>query len=343
MEVLKAVREAVGEDMVIEMRVSAVEGIPGGMEFEESLAFMKEAQEYVDIVHVSQGSIFHLSARYCIPTYFREPHKPLNVDYAAEVKKHLHVPVAVVGMITTLEQAEEIIASGKADIVAMAKSFMADGDIVRKSLKGQQEEIRPCTRCDLCGNANTWGTNMSCAINPRCGVSGQIQPVKDGVETVDKHRPITECTDEWWDEIIAIDQSSLFYMMKDTIPHMMAAGKGSIINVSSIGGVFGNGGISYSAAKSAALAMTKNVAIQLAPNGIRCNAVCPGPTPTPLNTPEKVDEFSIWFAERCAQHMDMSLPESSVEDQANTILFFAEDASAAVTGQYLIVDHGTTL
>ena len=189
MEVLKAVREAVGEDMVIEMRVSAVEGIPGGMEFEESLAFMKEAQEYVDIVHVSQGSIFHLSARYCIPTYFREPHKPLNVDYAAEVKKHLHVPVAVVGMITTLEQAEEIIASGKADIVAMAKSFMADGDIVRKSLRGQQAKIRPCTRCDLCGNANTWGTNMSCAINPRCGVSGQIQPVPE--DLIEKENPDT--------------------------------------------------------------------------------------------------------------------------------------------------------
>ena len=59
--------------------------------------------------------------------------------------------------------------------------------------------------------------------------------------------------------------------------------------------------------------------------------------------PGKVAEFSTWFAERCAQHMDMSLPESSVEDQANAILFFAEDASAAVTGQYLIVDHGTTI
>ena len=55
----------------------------------------------------------HLSARYTIPTYFREPHKPLNVDYAAEVKKHLHIPVAVVGMITTLEEAEDIIASGR--------------------------------------------------------------------------------------------------------------------------------------------------------------------------------------------------------------------------------------
>lgn len=177
LEVLKAIREAVGEDMVIELRVSATEGIPGGLEFEESLAFMELAQEYVDIMHVSQGSIFHLSARYTIPTYFREPHKPLNVDYAAEVKKHLHIPVAVVGMITTLEQAEEIIASGKADIVAMAKSFMADGDIVHKSLAGQADQVRPCTRCDLCGNANTWGTSMSCAINPRCGIDGEIQPV----------------------------------------------------------------------------------------------------------------------------------------------------------------------
>ena len=65
----------------------------------------------------------------------------MNVDYAAEVKKHLHVPVAVGGDDHNLEQAEEIIASGKADIVAMAKSFMADGDIVRKSLRAQQEEI----------------------------------------------------------------------------------------------------------------------------------------------------------------------------------------------------------
>ena len=179
LEVLQAVREAVGNDMVIELRVSATEGIPGGLEFEESLAFMELAQEYVDIMHVSQGSIFHLSARYTIPTYFREPHKPLNTGYSEIVKQHLHIPVAVVGMITTLEQAEEIIASGKADIVAMAKSFMADGDIVHKSLRGEADKVRPCTRCDLCGNANTWGTSMSCAINPRCGIYGEIEKVPE--------------------------------------------------------------------------------------------------------------------------------------------------------------------
>lgn len=179
LEVLKAVREAVGNDMVIELRVSAEEKIPGGLEFEESLAFMELAQEYVDIMHISQGSIFHLSARYTIPTYFREPHKPLNTGYSEIVKQHLHIPVAVVGYITTLEQAEEIIASGKADIVAMAKSFMADGDIVHKSLAGEADKVRPCTRCDLCGNANTWGTSMSCAINPRCGVYGEIEKVSE--------------------------------------------------------------------------------------------------------------------------------------------------------------------
>lgn len=110
--------------------------------------------------------------------------------------------------------------------------------------------------------------DCSAVVKAAVDTFGKVDILVNNAGIVDKHRPITECTDEWWDEIIAIDQSSLFYMMKDTIPHMMASGKGSIINVSSIGGVFGNGGISYSAAKSAALAMTKNVAIQLAPNGI---------------------------------------------------------------------------
>ena len=117
--------------------------------------------------------------------------------------------------------------------------------------------------------------DCSAVVKAAVDTFGKVDILVNNAGIVDKHRPITECTDEWWNEIIAIDQSSLFYMMKDTIPHMMASGKGSIINVSSIGGVFGNGGISYSAAKSAALAMTKNVAIQLAPNGIRCNAVFP--------------------------------------------------------------------
>ncbi len=172
---------------------------------------------------------------------------------------------------------------------------------------------------------------------------GRIDILVNNAGIADKHRPISECSDEWWAHVIAVDQTSLFYMSKEVLKYMSEVKSGSIVNISSIGGVFGSAGISYSAAKSAVLGMTKNIAIQYAPDGIRCNAVCPGPTPTPLNEPDKTATFTTWFADRCAQHMNLTLPEASAEDQANAILYFASDDSIAVTGQMLIVDHGATL
>ena len=167
LSVLKAVREAV-PNMVIECRCSAQEDTPDGLQLEESLTFMERAQEYVDIIHVSRGNIFfNYGSTYTIPTYFKG--RQLNVAFAAEAKKRLHVPVAVVGNITSLQEAEEIIGSGKADIVVMAKSYMADENLIHKSIRGQAEDVRPCTRCDWCGNANNFGTSMRCAINPMLG------------------------------------------------------------------------------------------------------------------------------------------------------------------------------
>ena len=187
--------------------------------------------------------------------------------------------------------------------------------------------------------------HAQCANAVRTAIEqfGKVDILVNNAGIADKHRPITEITDEWWDHVIATDQTSLYYMSKEVLPYMEQAKAGSIVNISSIGGVFGSAGISYSAAKSAVLGLTKNIAIQFAPVGIRCNAVCPGPTPTPLNAPEQMATFTAWFADRCAQHMNMTLPEASAEDQANAILFFASDESKAVTGQVLVVDHGTTL
>jgi len=168
LEVLAAVRAAVGDDMVIEMRVSAQEDTPGGLELEESIQFMKAAEKYVDIMHVSRGNI-HGHAFYTIPTFFRD--RQLNVAYAERVKKELSIPVAVVGNITSVAEAEEIIANNKADIVVMAKAYMADEHLIRKTLDGRADEVRPCTRCDKCGWHNVFGLSMRCAINPRMGWS----------------------------------------------------------------------------------------------------------------------------------------------------------------------------
>ena len=169
LEVLKAVREAV-PNMVIECRVSAQEDTPDGLQLEESLQFMEKAQEFVDIIHVSRGNIFfNYGSTFTIPTYFKG--RQLNVAFAAEAKKRLRIPVAVVGNITSLAEAEDIISNGKADIVVMAKAYMADNDIIHKSVRGHADDVRPCTRCDWCGNANTYGTSMRCAINPMLGKS----------------------------------------------------------------------------------------------------------------------------------------------------------------------------
>jgi NAD(P)-dependent dehydrogenase (short-subunit alcohol dehydrogenase family) len=157
-------------------------------------------------------------------------------------------------------------------------------------------------------------------------------------------QPLTEVTESDWQKVINTNLTGVFHCMKYELLQMQKQGRGAIVNNASIGGLrMAPGFGAYGPSKAGVIAITQTAALENADKGIRVNVICPGPTPTPLNTPEKVAEFSTWFAERCAQHMDMSLPESSVEDQANAILFFAEDASAAVTGQYLIVDHGTTI
>ncbi len=172
---------------------------------------------------------------------------------------------------------------------------------------------------------------------------GKIDILVNNAGIADKHRPITRTDTDFWRQVTGINQDSVFFLTKAVLEYMEKEGKGSIINVSSIGGVFGSAGISYSASKSAVLGMTKNIAIQFAGKGIRCNAIAPGPTPTALNTPEAMATFDTEFAKKCADHMDMSVPEADVEDQANAILYFASDMSKAVTGQVLVVDNGCTL
>ena len=170
----------------------------------------------------------------------------------------------------------------------------------------------------------------------------RIDVLVNNAGIADRNMPINLCTEEWYDEIIKIDQYSVYYMSKYALEHMEKAGRGSIVNISSIGSQ-GITGIAYSAAKAAVNAMTKNIALQYSPTKIRCNSVAPGPTPTALNAPEAFKLFNKEFLDACNRHMDWTLPKAQAEDQAEAILYFACDASKAVTGQILYVDHGTTL
>lgn len=177
LEVLKAVREAVGPDMAIEMRISGDEHVPGGMKIEEVIEFIKMAQEYIDLVHISAGWITDQHAQfYTMPPYYRP--RGCNVHLAKSVKecKEITIPVTTVGGIQTLEMAEEIIAGGSADVVAMARALLCDPELIKKSYAGHPETVRPCLRCWGC--ADTYGSHTRCAVNPGLGRPGDLGKVK---------------------------------------------------------------------------------------------------------------------------------------------------------------------
>jgi 2,4-dienoyl-CoA reductase-like NADH-dependent reductase (Old Yellow Enzyme family)/thioredoxin reductase len=165
---LRRLRETVGPKMGLELRISVHEYVEGCPTLEETTAFLLRAQEYLDGVHFSGGSIYsNTSGKYAEPSYLDERNQ--NVERAAAIRRHLSMPVTVVGNIPGIEAAEEIVASGKADLVAMARNLIADMDLPNKAYRGQVEDIRPCLHCNFCSTFSMRGVEIRCAVNPLVG------------------------------------------------------------------------------------------------------------------------------------------------------------------------------
>lgn len=166
--VLKRIREAVGEDMIISMRFSASEHLEGGITPEEAAESVAIMQEAADIVQCSVGMIHsEFTEGNMFPMQYME--RGCNVHFAEEIRRHVHIPIETVGGINEPEMAEKIIADGKADLVAMARSMIADPDWANKARAGHPEDIRPCIRCLRCLNySRRPQTGVSvCTVNPR--------------------------------------------------------------------------------------------------------------------------------------------------------------------------------
>ena len=171
-EVLDAVRARVGENFVIEYRISAEEFHPTqGTHFDEALKFISYIKDKVDILHVS-GGIHDVWGEPQYMQYMYQPYaldQMYNVHFAADVKKtYPDLIVNTVGSIKDIAQAEEIIASGKADFVAMHRALNADFEMVRKYAEGREYEHTPCLRC-ACFRMST-PPAFPCAVNPMYGM-----------------------------------------------------------------------------------------------------------------------------------------------------------------------------
>lgn len=186
LKLLKAVRQAVGDSFIVELRISGDECVEGGCKIDEVVEFLKKAQEYTDLVTVSAGMIVDHSAQfYCMPPYFR-PHAA-NVPYSRRIRQcpDIKIPVSVVGSIHTMELADEIIDEGSADMVAIARALLCDPELIKKSYCGKSDTVRPCLRCWNCST----GSHIKCAMNPALGAMPKYSevhpaPVKKNVVVI---------------------------------------------------------------------------------------------------------------------------------------------------------------
>ncbi|MCI1013441.1 SDR family oxidoreductase [Herbaspirillum sp. C7C2] len=174
---------------------------------------------------------------------------------------------------------------------------------------------------------------------------GRVDVLHNNVGIVEVGGPI-ETEEESWNRVIAINQSSVFLTCKHVIPHLLEAGGGSIVNIASIAAIrwIGFPYLAYSAAKAAMIAMTQNMAVQYAPQGIRANCILPGFMNTPL-IQEPLKETYGGNVDEMIDKRDKQVPMGKMGDGWDTAyaaLFLASDESKYITGTSLVVDGGLT-
>lgn len=180
-EVVEKVRELCGENFVIDYRISADEIIEDGMRFEETLKLMKILKEHgVDMFNISAG--LHSEGlmkymRYWLQDYTMP--RGYNVHWTEKIKDYFHgdIILTAVGSIMNVDLAEEYLAKGFCDFIAMCRPLMADPDLPRKAAANRPEDIRPCLRCDECAKRLGMPRVINCAVNP---ISGMTSYLRDG-------------------------------------------------------------------------------------------------------------------------------------------------------------------
>ena len=189
---------------------------------------------------------------------------------------------------------------------------------------------------------------MDVANNPEiesgiAGIIGQHGRIDILVNNVGlaKRAPTEKLSLEDWNEIVQVNQTQVFVCSREAGKHMLRAGEGSIINVSSIMGLVGGGfypNLPYHATKGAVVNMTRALAAEWAGRGIRVNAIAPTFVKTNLTIPVRADPIATqWIIDKTPMGRF-----AEPEELAGAFLFLASPAASMVTGQTLAVDGGWT-
>jgi NAD(P)-dependent dehydrogenase (short-subunit alcohol dehydrogenase family) len=153
---------------------------------------------------------------------------------------------------------------------------------------------------------------------------------------------VTEFAADDWDAVFAVNVRAQFFGVKYAVPHLRAAGKGSIVNMSSLAGKHGGPGrAAYSAAKGAVIGMGASLAAELAADNIRVNTICPGWVDTPFNDPAVA---IIGGADAVERMVKATVPlgrQGTPAEIAPIFVYLVSDESSYMTAQSIVIDGGS--
>jgi NAD(P)-dependent dehydrogenase (short-subunit alcohol dehydrogenase family) len=230
---------------------------------------------------------------------------------------------------------------------ATARLFAREGArVVIADVNGESGEETARLIADAGGVARAIPTDVSLSADIQRLISVTVETY-GGINVLmnnaarSRALPVTELSEDDWDMTLANCLKSVYLGSKYAIPHMIAAGVGSIINTSSVNGLVTNPSFSaYSAAKAGVLGLTRNLALDYGRHGIRVNAICPG-----FIANDRMEErLASDPAERRAMLETQVIDRyGKPEDIAWAALFLASDESSYMTGATMVVDGGLTI
>lgn len=167
-EVIRAVREAVGDDFPLILRLSADEMAEGGITLEDTIFFARRAElAGIDALHISAGTQLSKKPVSIAPMSFPPG---FLAPYAERIRKDVSLPVITVGRINDPHLADGLLRQEKADFTAMGRALIADPELPAKAEAGEAGRIRKCLACNYCIEANIQrALPLRCTVNPRAG------------------------------------------------------------------------------------------------------------------------------------------------------------------------------
>jgi len=189
--------------------------------------------------------------------------------------------------------------------------------------------------CDVANEAE-----VNALIAAAVKIYNSVDVLVNNAGVMDDFVPVDKVSNDLWNRVMSVNVNGPFYACRLAIPIMLKQGSGVIINISSVGGLYGTrAGVSYTASKHAIVGLTKNIGFTYSQKGIRCNAIAPGGVNTNIGKNMKPDQFGY---ERCTSGAG-SMPRMGEADEiARTALFLACADSSFLNGTVVTADGGWT-